>query len=610
MPDTTLLLSQLHVKINGQPANEQMMNNLIEGTIESSLHLPDVATLILRDPNSTWVDDADFAPGKTLTVDSKVGQTEHKLFDGEIVELESDFTPGDRRFVIRAFDRLHRLARMRKVRSFVNSSDADIVSQLAQDVGLSAQCGPASTVHPYVLQDNTTNLDFARERAALLGYLLWVEGSTLHFDVHGKASSTLTLTFGADLNEFHPRLTTVDQINSASASGWDPKTVQEVIGKASSANGAPQVGDGKSGGAVAQSAFGFESEVLVADRAIREQSVADKLAQATLDRRAGRFIEAEGTTHGNPELVAGVKVDLKDLGTRFSGKYFVTGATHVWGAAVGYVTRFTVSGFQADTLLTMLGPDRDGLPPPRTGLVIGIVTDNNDDQNLGRVKVKFPWLSDKHGSDWARVVVPGGGQDRGMQFLPEVNDEVLVGFEHGDINFPFVLGGLWNGKAAPPGKTADVIASGKVNKRIIKSRTGHIITLDDSEDAPSIEIVDNTKKNKITLDSKSNKLTVHLEGDMLFEATQGDIKLSAKTVTVEASDALKMKGRTVDADADNDINVKSSAGGVKLKGMTADMEGTTSVSVKGLKAEVKGDTQLSLDGGVMTEVKGAMVKVG
>jgi phage protein D len=612
LAENTLLLSQVYIKIDGTLASEDLMRALVSTTIESSLHLPDSATLVLHDPGAVWIDHADFAPGKTLQIAGKVGKTEHPLFDGEIVELESDFYPGDRRVVVRAFDRLHRLARGRHVRSFLNVTDEDIVKKIAGEVGLTAKVGAATTVHPYVLQDNTTNLEFLRERAAMLGYLLYVEGKVLHCAAHGGHSGTVTLTYNEDLSEFHPRMTTVDQINTATASGWDPKTAAAVMGKAQTANGVPKVGFQSPGGEIASQAFGFQSDVLVADRPIRSQAVADKLAQATLDRRAGRFIEAEGTAHGNPELVAGVLVDIKALGTRFSGKYFVTGATHTYGGDVGYVTRFMVSGFQPATLLSMLGAERDSLSAGRVGLVVGVVTDNKDPDGLCRVKVKFPWLSKDHASDWARLVTPGGGPQAGLEFIPEVNDEVLVGFEQGNINYPYVLGGLWNGKDAPPIKSSEttVIGGGKVKQRIIRSRTGHIITLDDSDNAPYIEIVDNTGKNKIKLDSKNNKLTVHLEGDMQFEAPKGDIMLKAKTVTVEASDALKMKGKSLDAEASQAANVKAGTD-LKLKGMNTDISSDAAMKIKGgSTAEVKGSAKLTLDGGGMTEVKGGMVKVG
>ncbi len=600
-------------EIAGQPASAELTRALVNVTVESSLHLPDAATMTMHDPGAVWIDHADFAPGKTLEIAAKVGKTEHPLFDGEIVEIESDYFPGDRRVIVRGFDRLHRLARGRHVRSFLNATDADMVKKIAGEVGLTAKVGAASTVHPYVLQDNTTNLEFLRERASMLGYLLYVHGKVLHCEEHGAHTATIPLTYNKDLSEFHVRMTTVDQVDTVTSSGWDPKTHEAVLGKAQTANGVPKfLSSSKGGGEVASEAYGFKSDVLVADRPIRTQAVADKLAQATLDRRAGRFIEADGTAHGNPQLLAGVVVDVKELGTRFSGKYFVTGATHIYGGDAGYVTRFMVSGFQPATLLAALGPERDGLSQGRVGLVIGVVTDNKDPDGLCRVKVKFPWLSKDHASDWARLVTPGGGPQYGLQFIPEVNDEVLVGFEQGNINYPYVLGGLWNGTDAPPIKSSvsSVLDGGKVKQRIIRSRTGHIITLDDSDNAPYIEIVDNTGKNTIKLDAKNNKLTVHLEGDMLFEATKGDIMLKAKTVTVEASDALKMKGKSLDAEASQAANIKAGSD-LKLKGMSADISADSALKMKGgSTAELKGSASLTLDGGGMTEVKGGMVKIG
>jgi phage protein D len=610
LPDTTQLLSQFYIKINGSPASDAMMLNLVEATVENSLHLPDVATLTLHDPNGQWVDDASLAPGSTLTVGAKSGSSDGELFDGEIVELESDFSPGERRVVVRAFDRLHRLARGRKVKSYLNMTDGDIIQKIASETSLQVTVGPTPTVHDYVLQDNVTNLEFLQGRAALLGYLLYVRGKTLHCEAYGSQNGSIVLTYGEELREFHPRLSTVNQVSGATASGWDPKSVQAIVGQASEDNSSPGIGsDVQHGGKVASKAFG-DATILVADRPIRTQAVADKLAQATLDRRAGRFVEADGTTHGVPTLLAGTQVQLKNLGTRFSGKYYVTSTTHTYGAEVGYVTKFLVSGFQPTSLLSLVGPDNDGLATPRIGLVVGVVTDNNDPEGMGRVKVKYPWLSQNDASDWARVVVPGGGAQRGMQFLPEVNDEVLVGFEQGDINFPYVIGGLWNGNDAPPKKNSEIVASsGKVNQRIIRSRTGHIITLDDSDDAPSITIVDKTEKNKIVLDSQNNKLTVHFEGDMVFEAPNGDIGIKAKTITAEATNAMSLKGQTVAAEGQQTFDIKAGTG-LTLKGATADMEAQQAATVKGLTTDVKADTKLSLQGSVTTEVKGAIINIG
>ena len=128
-----------------------------------------------------------------------------------------------------------------------------------------------------------------------------------------------------------------------------------------------------------------------------------------------------------------------------------------------------------------------------TGVAVGVVTNNQDPDGLGRVKVRFPWLSDADESQWARIAAPMAGKDRGVYFLPEVDDEVLVAFEHGDPRFPCVIGALWNGKDAPPATNSD----GKNNVRVIKSRSGHIIRLNDEDGKEMIEIIDKSEKNSI-----------------------------------------------------------------------------------------------------------------
>src|SRR5262249_40379885 len=160
------------------------------------------------------------------------------------------------------------------------------------------------------------------------------------------------------------------------------------------------------------------------------------------------------------------------------------------------------------------------------GLVPAVVTDNDDPDNLGRVKVKYPWLSSDHASDWARVVSLGAGANRGIEYLPEGNDEVLVGVEVGDVHHPYVLGGLWNGKDAPPGAKGKVVSGGKVQQRVIKSRSGHTITLDDQDGAGSVTVEDR-KGNSIKLDSSNDALTISVKGNGSIEC-QGNLTLKAQ----------------------------------------------------------------------------------
>ena len=159
------------------------------------------------------------------------------------------------------------------------------------------------------------------------------------------------------------------------------------------------------------------------------------------------------------------------------------------------------------------------------GVVVGIVTNNQDPEGMGRVKVNFPWLSADDESYWARVAAPMAGNNRGAWFLPEVNDEVLVAFEHGDVRAPYVLGALWNGQDAPPRNNSD----GKNNERVIRSRSGHelvfnddsqgahvqiktnaghLFVLDDTPGQENITVQDKTGNNTIVIDSAQNAITI------------------------------------------------------------------------------------------------------
>lgn len=187
------------------------------------------------------------------------------------------------------------------------------------------------------------------------------------------------------------------------------------------------------------------------------------------------------------------------------------------------------------------------------GVVIGLVTNNQDPDKLGRVKVKFPWLSDEDESFWARIASPMAGNDRGLYFLPEVDDEVLVIFEHGDLRFPYVIGGLWNGKDTPPITNED----GKNNLRMIKSRSGHTIRLNDEDGKETIEIIDKTEKNSLIIDTSKNTITIATDKDITLSATKGTIKLEAQNLELKSSASTKLEaGAGMELKASGTMTVK------------------------------------------------------
>jgi phage baseplate assembly protein V len=183
-----------------------------------------------------------------------------------------------------------------------------------------------------------------------------------------------------------------------------------------------------------------------------------------------------------------------------------------------------------DTILAANQPTRESTP--RTlGVSTAIVTDNNDEQGLGRVRVKFPW-SDKP-SGWAPIMTPMAGDGRGLYLMPEVDDQVLVLFDGGNIDAPFVIGSIWNGRSRPP------IANDKKKSdlRLFKSRSGHTITLDDTSGKEQVSIVDKSGKNTIVIDSASNTITIHAGRDLSIE--------SDGSISIGAAGTLNLKGKVV-----------------------------------------------------------------
>ena len=191
------------------------------------------------------------------------------------------------------------------------------------------------------------------------------------------------------------------------------------------------------------------------------------------------------------------------------------------------------------SLLDLLAPPGGAAPDRIFGVVVGIVTNNNDPERMGRVKVRFPWLSaadESNESNWARLAAPLAGKERGLFLLPEVDDEVLIAFEHGDVRFPYVLGALWNGKDRPPPAGAD----GKANVRLWRSRSGLRIQIDDTPGAEKVTVADG-KDNGLVIDASGGTITLRASGDLTLESARGKVVIKGQQVEVQAGGNIDVK---------------------------------------------------------------------
>lgn len=186
------------------------------------------------------------------------------------------------------------------------------------------------------------------------------------------------------------------------------------------------------------------------------------------------------------------------------------------------------------------------------GVGVAIVRQNKDDSGQGRVKVSYPWHSRPQESYWARVATPMAGKGRGAYFLPEIEDEVLVAFERGDLRFPYVIGALWNGVDKSPADNAD----GKNDKRMIRSRKGHKLTFDDG--AKGLVQLELNDGKKLAIDDDGIALDDGKGNRLVIDSSGTSVKLvSAGALTLQASGALSLKGASVKVEANGSVDIKS-----------------------------------------------------
>lgn len=597
-------LFPLNLTVNGVPFTPLQFEDVLEITVDQSAHLPDMFTIRMIDEQAAiagmlfkWTDNTVAFPigGKVNIVGTgSVFEDPDNLPGallpiGEITAVEPEFgEDGAATLVVRGYDLTHRLHRGKKTQTFMMMPDSLIWMSVCNLAGTPATVTPTGGPREYVIQNNQTDWDFIKTRARLYGYeMRKTELGTLMIgprEVPVDPTPAL-VTWGEDLFSFRPRVTASGQVSSVQVLGYDFKTKLPITTPF-----APL--PPTDGGAQAKLDFAAAKLFDPTAAAVVTTNPPD-LAPDALSNAKGvasditsRFVQAEGLCKGNPSIRAGGIVIVKGVGSRFSGKYMVTSARHVWKQDGEFVTEFSVTGSRPDTISDLI---EDGMTNERMGrvqgVVIGQVSNNLDPMGLGRVKVRFPWLGmlPPVESNWARVATPWAGVLKsGAQFIPEINDEVLVAFEHGDPNRPYVIGSLFSPLQPPPEASAVIVKGGKVMKRTFKSSTGHMIVLDDTPGQMGITIQDLTGQNYIKLDTVKQAVEIKALNEVSIECATFKVKANA-LVQIDSMAATKISGNAalelitkgagkLNANANLDIkgammvSVKTAAGGIVVQG--------------------------------------------
>lgn len=578
------LASQASIKLNGADVERSVLQKLVEVIVDQHSRLPDMFSIRMYDSDLELLDNGPFDLTKEVEIAAETGDgKEVKLIKGEITGLEPAFDEGMiAELVVRGYDPSHHLYRETKSKAYLNKKDSDLASEIARSAGLQAEIDPTNTVYDHIYQHNQSDLAFLMQRAWRIGYECFVSDGKLHFRKPPSGNTGVTLTWGDDLLSFRPRMSLAEQVDEVTVKGWDAEKQAAIVGKAQKGRLYPQVEEPKDGASWA-SAFG-SGKLVIVDQPVISQAEADTLAAARLDEISGAFIAAEGQAFRRPDIKAGRMVTIKALGERFSGTYLVTSATHVY-TAEGLRTTFSVLGSRTGLLAEQMTDQRplDRWP----GVVTAVVTNSDDPKDWGRVKVKFPWMADDAESDWARVVGIGAGPKAGFFVMPEVGDEVLVTFGHGDFSQPFILGGLWNGRHALPPEAAGAASGEKPLVRTWHSRSGHWVAVYDNADN-KVEIV-TAGGHQLALDDANRKITVTSKDGLTIALDD-----SSRKITIES-------GGDVEVKATGNLNLESNRD-MKLK---ANGQLTLDSAVRAtLKA-----TNITIQGSALTEVKGNPIKL-
>ncbi|KKJ93158.1 VgrG-related protein [Micromonospora sp. HK10] len=601
----------LLVEVGGSPLPAEIASLLTYAAVDDSRNLPDRFVLRYRDPDRSVLAKGGFAIGVPvrLTVQTSDPGGPAPLLRGEVTALECELDATGTFTEIRGLDLAHRLLRGRRVAAYPGMSVPDIVRKVAQRAGLKAGridpvAGIGGEPEAQLSQDNVSDWAFLHRLAELVGAQVTVRDGELHLrmpeppigapDPSARASQDpLVLEVNRNLIALRAGVTATAQVPEVGARGWDPATKRAV-----SATATPTV-PGADGIGVDPAELGRtlgSPAYLVADPTLGTDAAVRTVAGALAGDLGGGCAEIEGVAKGNARLRAGAAVALANVGAPFQGRYVLTSTRHVFSEQAGYTTAFTVSG-RSDRSLYGLATGGSAAEPAGRGLVPAVVSDVKDPKKLGRVRLTLPWLDGTYTTGWARVVQPGAGADRGTVLLPEVGDEVLVGFTGGNLDAAYVLGGLHNGTDAPPKLDTDPVdaGTGRIAARALVSRTGHRLELLEAGSGPDgILLATGDRKFTVRLDRTGRRIEIVSDGKVSVQAREG-ISLDAGT------GPLELAGQRVTVTSKSDVAIEGQ-GQVSVRG-------TGGVAVEGATVKVAGQGGAELTASGPVTVRGAVVRI-
>lgn len=574
------------IRCGGEPLDG--FYGLVSARIRLELNRIGKATLCFNagDMDKQTFDESDsdsFKPGTDIRIDAGDLNDQKTLFEGIIMQTSIRIGKGHRSMmVVECRDHAWPATQGRKNRIFEKKKDSEMIKEVLKDYG-SVSVDDTGYQHPEMVQYYCTDWDFALSRADACGMFILTTGSDIKvFKPKVGEPAVLTVTYGSDLISLDCGLSAGDQFSGYDAVSWNPSEQAQVKQSAS----APTLN--RQGDLEPKSMAAADNMLLQTD-APTDSAVlkawADSLAlKAGLARYRGKV-----SFYGAAEAVPGCIIELKGLGKRFGGNAFIGSVTHL----IEKNEWITEAGIGIDPVSITDEPDvvcpsASGLLPGMEGLHTAVVKKlDGDPAGECRIQVELPWIEGKDKLLWARLSTLYATGGSGSFWLPEPEDEVLVGFVNNDPTHPVILGSLYGSRHVPPYEyTAENHRKALVTREQLK------IEFDEEK---KIITVSTPGNNKVELNDDGKSLT-------LSDANGNEVKMDKDGITLSSAKDIRLT-----ANGNLTLDAAMNLGGtaeqdVSLEGLNVNIQAK-------MGAKVKGNATAELSASGQTTVKGALVMI-
>lgn len=526
-----------------------------------------------------------FKPGNEITIEAGYDSKNEILFKGIITNQTLRINNSVRsELVVECRDKAVKMIVGRKSLSYSKKKDSEIITSIIGNYsGLSADVTSTSATWDEQVQYDTTDWDFVLSRAEANGLIVTVLNGKISIQKpDAQTSPVLEIKYGQNLIEFNADINAVTQLTEAKASSWDYQNQEIVTGEASNSYAGP----GNLSSSELAEVVKLSDYQLKTSGSLQESDLTN-WSKAQLVKSSFSKIQGEVRFQGTELVNAGHFITLSGVGERFSGDYLVSGVVH--NISMGNWTTEAVLGLTPVWFSNepdIMSPPAAGLLPGVRGLFNATVKKIYEDPNSQyRILVDVPLFDQGGEGIWARLTNFYSTNGAGVFFLPEVGDEVIIGFLNEDPRYPIILGSVYSSTKIKPFEGLE--PNEKNSKKAIVSKSGIYLEFDDED---KILTITTPAKNKVICSDKDKQITVQDQNNNSIVMSESGITIkSEKDINIDAGQNLTLKGN-------QGVSIESATGDVSTSGMNVKVQADTQYSVEGGEtAQINSSIELSLN---------------